>query len=105
MISQEAILDIAKEYHLPPIINDFILQHHGDSLASYFYNQAIKEEGAENVKEEQFRYSGPKPQSKEAAILMIADAVEAAVRAMKASTTEEIEAIIDKIFSKFCLGK
>lgn len=93
-------VDIAKEYHLPPIINDFILQHHGDSLASYFYNQAIKEEGAENVKEEQFRYSGPKPQSKEAAILMIADAVEAAVRAMKASTTEEIEAIIDKIIDE-----
>ena len=93
-------VDIAKEYHLPPIINDFILQHHGDSLASYFYNQAIKEEGAENVKEEQFRYSGPKPQSKEAAILMIADAVEAAVRAMKASTTEEIEAIINKIIDE-----
>ncbi len=93
-------VDIAKEYHLPPIINDFILQHHGDSLASYFYNQAIKEEGAENVKEEQFRYSGPKPQTKEAAILMIADAVEAAVRAMKASTTEEIEAIIDKIIDE-----
>jgi len=93
-------VDIAKEYHLPPIINDFILQHHGDSLASYFYNQAIKEEGAENVKEEQFRYSGPKPQTKEAAILMIADAVEAAVRAMKASTTEEIEAIINKIIDE-----
>lgn len=93
-------VDIAKEYHLPPIINDFILQHHGDSLASYFYNQAIKEEGAENVKEEQFRYSGPKPQTKEAAILMIADAVEAAARAMKASTTEEIEAIINKIINE-----
>lgn len=93
-------VDIAKEYHLPPIINDFILQHHGDSLASYFYNQAIKEEGAENVKEEQFRYSGPKPQTKEAAILMIADAVEAAVRAMKATTTEEIEAIINKIIDE-----
>lgn len=93
-------VDIAKEYKLPPIINDFILQHHGDSLVSYFYNQAIKEEGAENVKEEQFRYSGPKPQTKEAAILMIADAVEAAVRAMKASTTEEIEAIINKIIDE-----
>ncbi|MBR2525703.1 HDIG domain-containing protein [bacterium] len=90
-------VEIAKEYHLPPIINDFILQHHGDGLASYFYNQAIKEEGAENVKEEQFRYSGPKPKTKEAAILMIADAVEAAVRAMKATTAEEIDPIIKKI--------
>jgi len=87
----------AKKAKLPPIINDFILQHHGESLVSYFYNQAIKEEGAENVKKEQFRYSGPKPQSKEVAILMIADAVEAAVRAAKAETQEEIENIIKKI--------
>lgn len=93
-------VEIAKEEKLPPIINDFILQHHGESLASYFYNQAVQEEGAENVKEEQFRYSGPKPKTKEAAILMIADAVEAAVRAMKASTSEEIESIIEKIIDE-----
>ena len=93
-------VEIAKEYNLPPIINDFILQHHGEGLASYFYNQAIKEEGAENVKEEQFRYSGPKPKTKETAILMIADAVEAAVRAMKATTTEEIESVIKKIIDE-----
>ncbi len=93
-------VEIAKEYHLPPIINDFILQHHGESLASYFYNQAILEEGAENVKEEQFRYSGPKPKTKEAAILMIADAVEAAVRATKANSAEEIESVINKIIDE-----
>ena len=93
-------VEIAKEYKLPSIVYDFILQHHGEGLASYFYNQAIKEEGAENVKEEQFRYSGPKPKTKEVAILMIADAVEAAVRAMKASTTEEIESIIKKIIDE-----
>ena len=90
----------SKEYNLPQIVCDFILQHHGDGLASYFYNQAVQEEGAENVKEEQFRYSGPKPKTKEVAILMIADAVEAAVRAMKASTTEEIESIIKKIIDE-----
>lgn len=93
-------VEIAKEYNLPPIVNDFIMQHHGNGLASYFYNQAIKEEGAENVKEEQFRYSGPKPKTKETAILMIADAVEAAVRAMKASTAEEIDPIIKKIIAE-----
>jgi len=93
-------VEIAKEEKLPPIINDFIMQHHGEGLASYFYNQAIKEEGAENVKEEQFRYSGPKPKTKETAILMIADAVEAAVRAMKATTTEEIESVIKKIIDE-----
>lgn len=90
-------VELAKEYSLPPIIHNFILQHHGEGLASYFYNQAIAEEGADNVKEEQFRYTGPKPNSKETAILMIADAVESAVRSLKNPTPEEIEQIIDKI--------
>lgn len=90
-------VEIAKEYGLPPIIYSFILQHHGEGLASYFYNQAVKEEGIENVKEEQFRYTGPKPNTKETAILMIADAVESAVRSLKNPTPEEIEAIINKI--------
>jgi hypothetical protein len=89
-------VEIAKKNGLPSIINDFILQHHGEGIAKYFYNQAVQEEGAENVKEEQFRYTGPKPNSKETAILMLADAVESAVRAMKA-TSDEIENIIDKI--------
>ncbi len=90
-------VELAKEYKLPNIINDFILQHHGEGIAKYFYNQAVIEEGAENVKEEQFRYTGPKPNRKETAILMIADAVESAVRAMKGATVDEIENIIDKI--------
>lgn len=90
-------VELAKEYGLPPIIHNFILQHHGEGLASYFYNQAVQEEGIENVKEEQFRYTGPKPNMKETAILMIADAVESAVRSLKNPTPEEIENIIDKI--------
>lgn len=89
--------ELAKEYGLPPILYSFILQHHGEGLASYFYTQAIAEEGADNVKEEQFRYTGPKPNMKETAILMIADAVESAVRSLKTPTPEEIEKIIDKI--------
>ncbi len=90
-------IEYAKKYHLPQVIQNFILQHHGEGLASYFYNQAVKEEGAENVKEEQFRYAGPKPNTKETAILMIADAVESAVRSLKNPTPEEIEAMINKI--------
>ena len=90
-------VELAKEYHLPSIINSFILQHHGEGLAKYFYNQAVQEEGIENVKEEQFRYTGPKPNMKETAILMIADAVESAVRSLKHPTPEEIDNIIDKI--------
>ena len=93
-------LEIAKENNLPPIINDFILQHHGTSLASYFYNRAVQEEGAENIKEEQFRYPGPKPKSKEAAILMIADATESAVRSLKTPTPEEVDIVIDKIIAE-----
>jgi len=90
-------VELAKEYGLPPVLYNFVLQHHGEGLASYFYTQAVAEEGAENVKEEQFRYMGPKPNMKETAILMIADAVESAVRSLKTPTNEEIEKIIDKI--------
>ena len=93
-------LEIARqeEYKLPQIIQNFIAQHHGEGLVSYFYNQAVQEEGLENVKEEQFRYSGPKPNMKETAILMLADAVESAVRSLKNPTPEDIEAMINKIF-------
>ncbi len=93
-------VELAKDAHLPQIINNFILQHHGTSLVSYFYNEALKEEGAENVNEEQFRYPGPKPNMKETAILMLADAVESAVRAAKNPSNEEIDAIIDKIIKE-----
>ncbi len=90
-------VEFAKKAGLPPIINNFILQHHGEGLVSYFYNEAVKEEGIENVKEEQFRYPGPKPNMKETAILMLADAIESAVRSFKNPTSEDIENIIDKI--------
>ena len=90
-------IEYAKKYKLPQIIHNFILQHHGEGLVSYFYNEAVKEEGAENVQKEQFRYPGPKPNMKETAILMLADAIESAVRASKNPTSEDIEKIIDKI--------
>ncbi len=93
-------VELAKDYHIPQVIHNFIMQHHGTGLVTYFYNEALKEKGAENVKEEQFRYPGPKPSSKETAILMIADAVESAVRAAKNPTNEEIDKIIDKIIAE-----
>ena len=92
-------IELAKEYNLPPQIQDFITQHHGETLAAYFYNQAIKEEGIENVSKEQFRYSGPKPNSKETAIVMITDAVESASRTLKEYTVEEINTLIQKIIN------
>lgn len=90
-------MDLAKEYGIPPVIQNFIIQHHGDSLASYFYNQAKMEEGAEKVTEEQFRYTCPKPNTKETAILMIADAVESASRTLKDHSPEELDSMINKI--------
>ena len=93
-------VDIAKKYKLPQVIIDFIQQHHGESLAGHFYNKAVEQEGEENVTEGQFRYPGPKPQTKETAILMLADALESAVRAVKNPTQEEIENIVNKIFTE-----
>lgn len=90
-------LELADEYHLPDIIKDFISQHHGTSLASYFYTQAVKQEGMENVVQEQFRYMGPKPQTKETAIVMIADTVESASRTLKEYSQEELEKFINKL--------
>ena len=87
----------SKEYLLPDAIQDFIAQHHGTTLASYFYTQAIKQEGADNVIKEQFRYPGPKPRTKETAIVMIADSVESASRTLKEYSQEELETLINKL--------
>ena len=85
-------LEMAREEKLPPILLDMIAQHHGDSKVSYFYFKA--KELDENAREQDFRYENPKPQTKEAAILMMADTVEAAVRSKKNATPGEIEGFI-----------
>ncbi len=85
-------LEMAREAKLPPILIDMIAQHHGDSKVSYFYFKA--KELDENAKESDFRYENPKPQTKEAAILMMADTVEAAVRSKKDATPGQIEGFI-----------
>lgn len=77
-------VDMAREYHLPSEITDIIRQHHGTSLIRYFYARALQEGNrVENVSESRFRYPGKKPQSKEAAIVMLADAIEAAAKSME----------------------
>ncbi|WP_027338656.1 HD family phosphohydrolase [Halonatronum saccharophilum] len=73
-------VELAKEYKLPQVIVDIIIQHHGTSLVSFFYQEALHDEQYKNVEEDDFRYDGPKPQTKEAALIMLADMVEAAVR-------------------------
>ncbi|MDF2987505.1 MAG: putative domain HDIG-containing protein [Eubacterium sp.] len=90
-------LDIAAKYKLPQVIRDIIKQHHGTTLVAYFYHKALKAESDVEVKQENYRYEGPKPQTREAAVVMLADSVEAAVRSMTDRTEAKIEALIKKI--------
>lgn len=90
-------IEMARDHKLPDIIIDFIPMHHGTSLVSYFYHQAKQTEKPEDVLEEHFRYPGPKPRTKETAILMLADATEAAVRSAAKPSIEQIQKIINKI--------
>ena len=88
---------IALEAGLPEVVADFIPQHHGTRLIECFYDKAVKENPQAVVSQKEFRYSGPKPQSVEAAILMIVDAVEATSRTIEEPTREKIEAMIRHI--------
>jgi len=100
-------LDLAKKYSLSPVLWDFIQQHHGNSLVYYFYRRALegKEEDQE-ITEEGFRYPGPKPNSKETAVVLLADSVEAATRTLKDPTPAKIEEIVHKIINnKFIDGQ
>lgn len=90
-------LQIASREKLPAVIRDFISQHHGHGLTKYFYNTACNQNPDTVIDKEQFRYPGPNPQSKETAILMMADAVEAASRSLKDYTPESINNLVDKI--------
>ncbi len=88
---------LAKSYKVPKEITDIINEHHGTTLVAFFYHKALNGEDGENVEEERFRYEGPKPQTKEAAIIMLADSVEAAVRSMSAPNKGKIEVMVRNI--------
>ncbi|MGL4873139.1 MAG: HD family phosphohydrolase [Clostridium sp.] len=91
-------LELAKEHNLPEIIQDMIVQHHGTTLVKYFYYTMKNEaENPDDVKEEDFRYQGPIPNSKEAGILMLADSVEAAVRSIGEPSKGKIEEMVNNI--------
>ncbi|MCB2306598.1 HD family phosphohydrolase [Clostridium estertheticum] len=91
-------LELAKEYKLPKVIQDVIVQHHGTTLVKYFYvTMKNSSENPDEIKEEDFRYNGPNPESKEAAIIMLADAVEAAVRSIQNSTKGKIEEMVNNL--------
>lgn len=90
-------VEMAREHKLPQGVVEIIEQHHGNSLCSFFYHKAVEGNKNESVTEDDFRYEGPKPQTKEAAIVMLADAVEAAVRSLHNRTPGRVEGLVRKI--------
>ncbi len=94
-------VEMAKQERLPDEIRDIIAQHHGTTLISYFYRQALADNGCGDCippgMEERFRYPGPKPQTRESAIVMLADSVEAAARCIDKPNQEKLEALIGGI--------
>jgi putative nucleotidyltransferase with HDIG domain len=91
-------LQLAKKYGLPKEIQDFIPQHHGTAMSSYFYHQARAQNGGSPEPDTtRFRYPGPRPGTREAAILMLADEAEAASRANRPRSVEEIEELVDSL--------
>ncbi|HYO24669.1 MAG TPA: HDIG domain-containing protein [Lacipirellulaceae bacterium] len=97
--------DLARQNRLPESIVDFIQQHHGTTLVEFFYRQANQRKAQENpdaaaLDESSFRYPGPKPQSREAGVLMLADAVESASRVLKEPTPSRIENLVEEISMK-----
>jgi putative nucleotidyltransferase with HDIG domain len=93
-------MKIGQEAGLPKVVVDLILQHHGTQLIEYFYNIATKTYPSSTIREEEFRYPGPKPQSVEAALLMACDAVEAASRSLLDPNRKEFKKLVRLILVK-----
>lgn len=92
-------VELAREYKLPPAIRNIIKQHHGTSLISFFYNKAKEQKATDipQINEDDFRYPGPKPQTKEAAIVLLADSVEAACRTLPETSTARLQGLVQRI--------
>jgi hypothetical protein len=92
-------MELGRQYNLPPTILQFIQQHHGTTLVEYFYNEACKQTNpdAAAVPETQYRYPGPKPKSRETAILMLADCCESACRAMHQPSSSRVESLVHEL--------
>jgi putative nucleotidyltransferase with HDIG domain len=97
-------VDLGRQHHLPEPIINLIEQHHGTTLVEYFYHEANRRNGgnpdAASVQESAFRYPGPKPQTKEAGILMVADAVESASRTLSEPTPARLEGLVRDLIEK-----
>lgn len=100
-------ITLAEEFGLPEMLIDFIPMHHGTTKIGFFYEQAMRKKGKfETVDESDFRYPGPKPQTKETGIVMLADAVEASTRAIEQPTVKKIEDRIDELIkARFMEGQ
>ena len=88
---------MAQKEHIPVEVQNIILQHHGDTPVMFFYHKALQLSDGNHVDINEFRYAGPKPNTKEAAVVMLADTIEAAVRSMKDPTPKEIDQFIERL--------
>ncbi|MGD8455090.1 MAG: HDIG domain-containing protein [Anaerolineales bacterium] len=95
-------IDLANKYRLPRRIKDFILEHHGDGITSYQYHQAVEAAGGDSlaIDQESYSYPGPNPQSRETALVMLADGVEARARAERPETLEDVSALVKDIIDR-----
>jgi membrane-associated HD superfamily phosphohydrolase len=96
-------VEMARAYGLPPLLRHFIESHHGTTLVEYFYHAARQQSDAQNTAapdEFEFRYPGPRPQTREAAILMLGDSLESAVRSLDAPTPARIDQLVHQIAGK-----
>ncbi len=99
-------VELAQRYRLNPALREFIQRHHGTSLVYYFYRKALESVEDAQVREEGFRYPGPRPNTRETAIVLLADSVEAATRAMKDQAPAAIEEMVHKVINnKFIDGQ
>ncbi len=97
-------IELARRWRLPSEVIDFIPEHHGTQVMEYFYHKALEGDGNETVKVDDFRYPGPKPRRRETAVLMLADAVEAATRSLAKPTPSRIKEITKQICDKRMLS-
>lgn len=95
-------LQLARKYRLPPRIRDFISEHHGTMITRYQYHHAVEQAGEQSdaVNPDQFRYPGPRPRSRETALIMLADSCEARARAQLPKNEQELSELIDAVFDR-----
>jgi putative nucleotidyltransferase with HDIG domain len=90
-------VELARKFKLPKVIQDIIMQHHGNSMVSFFFEKALEQDPHKQVQEQDYCYPGPVPQTREAAIIMLADSVEAAARSLGTSSPKLLRELVKKI--------